>query len=174
MIAKDFLHRVANGERDILQVLLDILSETGSDYCVIGGLAVNAYVEPVISLDLDIIVAALKIEEIVEVAKTRGLKVETFEHSVNLSSSESDLRIQLQTDPRYQSFISRSETREALGYSMKVAALQDVLQGKVWAYSDEARRKSKRQKDLADIARLIEEYPDLVHELPTSIARDLE
>jgi hypothetical protein len=34
---------------------------------------------------------------------------------------------------------------------MKVAALEDVLQDKVWAYLDESRRKSKRQKDLADI-----------------------
>jgi len=137
---------------------------------VIGGLAVNAYAEPVISLDLDIIVAALKIEEIVGSAKARDLNVETFEHSINFSGCESDLRIQLRNGPRYQSFISRSETREVLGYSMKVAALQDVLQGKVWAYSDESRRKSKRQKDLADIARLIEEYPDLVAHLPPQIA----
>jgi len=173
MIAKDFLHRVANGEKDILQLLLDILSETGSDYCVIDRLAVNAYVEPVISLDLDIIVAAQNTKEIVEAAEARDLKVETFKHSGNLSSSESDLRIQLQTDPRYQSFIPRSEVRDVLGYSMRVATLRDVLQGKVWAYSDESRRRSKRQKDLADIARLVEEYPALVHELPKAIAEDL-
>jgi len=32
---------------------------------------------------------------------------------------------------------------------MKVARLEDVLQGKVWAYMDKTQRKSKRQKDLA-------------------------
>jgi len=36
-----------------------------------------------------------------------------------------------------------------------VASLEDVLKGKIWAYSDEARRKSKRQKDLADMSRII-------------------
>ena len=52
---------------------------------------------------------------------------------------------------------------------MKVASLEDVLQSKIWAYSDEERRKSKRQKDLADIFRLVESYPDLKELLPESI-----
>lgn len=56
-----------------------------------------------------------------------------------------------------------------MGYEMKVAALQDVLRGKIWAYSDDQRRKSKRQKDLADIFRLVEAYPHLMDLLPESI-----
>ena len=52
---------------------------------------------------------------------------------------------------------------------MKVAKLGDVLQGKVWAYMDKERRKSKRQKDLADILRIIEAYPDLEKTLPQSL-----
>jgi len=90
-------------------------------------------------------------------------------HSVNLSSTKSDLRIQLQTDPRYQTFIVRSSIKEVMGYEMKVAAVEDVLQGKTWAYCDEQRRKSKRQKDLADIFRIIEEYPHLKDLLPESL-----
>ena len=57
---------------------------------------------------------------------------------------------------------------------MKVAIVEDVLQGKIWAYSDEQRRKSKRQKDLADIIRLIETYPYLVDQLPDSIRKIVE
>ncbi len=53
-----------------------------------------------------------------------------------------------------------------LGYRMMVARLEDVLQGKVWAYMDKTRRKSKRQKDLADIFRIIETYPQLEETLP--------
>jgi hypothetical protein len=37
---------------DVIQLLLSLLKETGSAYCAIGGLAVNAYAEPVVSLDL--------------------------------------------------------------------------------------------------------------------------
>ena len=88
---------------------------------------------------------------------------------MNLVSTKSDLRIQLQTDPRYQTFISRSSIKEVMGYEMKVAVVEDVLQGKIWAYSDEQRRKSKRQKDLADIFRLVEAYPRLKDLLPEAL-----
>ncbi|HMQ52173.1 MAG TPA: hypothetical protein PKE64_20515 [Anaerolineae bacterium] len=39
--------------------------------------------------------------------------------------------------------------------------MEDVLQGKVWAAQDPTHRVSKRQKVLADIARLSEAYPSL-------------
>jgi hypothetical protein len=75
----------------------------------------------------------------------------------------------LQIDPRYQAFIPRSSIKDIMGYKMKVATVEDVLQGKIWAYSDKQRRKSKRQKDLADIFRLVEAYPKLRDLLPESI-----
>jgi hypothetical protein len=59
-----------------------------------------------------------------------------------------------------------------MGYEMRVAAVEDVLQGKIWAYSDEQRRRSKRQKDLADIFRLIETFPYLKDLLPESLKRE--
>ena len=52
--------------------------ETKSPYCAIGGLAVNAYVEPVVSLDLDIVVAMEDIEEVCKAAKRKGLRVENL------------------------------------------------------------------------------------------------
>jgi hypothetical protein len=174
MTGKTFMNAVGNGKADILQTFLNILAETRAPYCVIGGLAVNAYVEPVVSLDLDIVVAMDDIEEVCKAAKRRGLRVEKFEHSVNLTSPKSDLRIQLQTDVRYQEFISRSKMKRILGYRMRVAIMEDVLQGKIWAYMDEQRRKSKRQKDLADIMRLVEAYAELERRIPSGIRRDLK
>lgn len=176
MTGKEFLNSVANGQLDIVQILLDILAETGSRYCVIGGLTVNAYVDPVVSLDVDIVVAVEDVGATSLAAKERGLKVEQFEHSVNISSIHSDLRIQLQTDSRYQDFIPRAELRDILGYRMRVAILGDVLQGKVWAYMDQTRQRqrSKRQKDLADILRIIEAYPQLVSKLPPSLKEELD
>jgi len=165
---------LANGKADLIQMFLDIVAETGSEYCLIGGLAVNAYVEPVVSLDVDVVVAVDDLRSISEIAQRRGLKVTRFEHSVNLLSPYSDLRIQLQTDPRYQRFIAGSSQRQVLGYAMKVTALGDLLQGKVWAYLDETRRRSKRQKDLADILRLIEAYPELRLQLPPRLQEELE
>lgn len=173
MTKKEFLKAVSNGRIDVLQIFLDTIIKFDVDYCVIGGFAVNAYAEPVVSLDLDIVVVAENIETVCN-ALIDVFKIENFTHSVNLSSSKSDLRIQLQTDSRYQDFLIRATTHQILGYEMKVASVEDVLKGKVWAYSDEQRRKSKRQKDLADILRIIEVYPDLEANLPDSIRKKIE
>ncbi len=174
MIAKHFLNSIANSTADVVQLLLDILENTNSKYCVIGGLAVNAYADPVVSLDLDLVIATDNIDEVSGHAEVNGFKVEAFEHSINLSSPNSDIRIQIQTDRRYQDFIARSEVRNILGYELRAASLKDVLQGKIWAYSDKSRRKSKRQKDLADIARLIEADPEAIDLLPDEVRRDVE
>jgi hypothetical protein len=173
MTKKEFLNAVSNSKEDIIQIFIDALTTSKADYCVIGGLAVNAYAEPVVSLDLDIIVAVENIEAVCKAIEAH-FKIDRFAHSVNLSSDKSDLRIQLQTDPRYQDFIGRAASQSVLGYQMKVASAEDVLQGKIWAYLDEQRRKSKRQKDLADIIRLIEVYPSLNDLIPASIKERIE
>lgn len=173
MTGREFVNRIANGKSDIIQILLDILSQTHSRYCLIGGLAVNAYVEPVVSLDLDIVAANEDVGAICKVAKECGLKIEKFEHSVNITSPNSDMRIQLQTDPRYQEFVLTAQDRSVLGYTMNVARIEDVLQGKVWAYMDKTRRKSKRLKDLADIFRIVEKFPHLEASLPQTIRKEL-
>jgi len=170
---KEFINTVAHGKVDVLEIFLDALSQQATAYCVVDGLAVNAYTEPVVSLDLDIVVAARDIEAICAVV-AKHFKIERFPKSVNLSSRKSDLRIQLQTDPRYQEFMRNATIKNVLGYEMKVATKEDVLAGKMWAYSDKERRMSKRQKDLADIARLIEAYPELADKIPVEIRDKLK
>jgi len=168
MKEKEFLNSVTNSKIDVIEFLLQSLSAHGIRYCIIGGLAVNAYVEPVVSLDLDLVIAVDKIEELVAVFQKIGARIEKFENSVNISDRRSDLRIQIQTDERYQEFLDRSVRKPVLGYEINVAAIEDVLRGKLWAYRDDTRRKSKRQKDLADIMRLVEVYPQLKNLLPDS------
>lgn len=172
MTEKEFLNRLANGSEDVVQEFLDLLNEHGIDYCVVGGLAVNAYVEPVVSLDLDLVVASEALEPICQAAE-KVFEIKIFPHSINLKSPKSDLRIQLQTDARYQAFVKSATIKKVMGYEMKVARLEDVLKGKVWAYSDQERRKSKRQKDLADISRIIESYPEVAGDLPEEIRQTI-
>lgn len=58
--------------------------------------------------------------------------------------------------------------------TLPVAAIEDVLQqGKVWVALDETRPPSKRQKDLADIARLLERRPELRAHVPQAILQRL-
>lgn len=153
---------------NLLERLMTLLNEHGIRYCVIGGQSVNAYVDPLVSLDLDIVVASDQLEYVASLLPD-VFSVQQFEHSLNVSLPGSDLRIQIQTDPRYAAFIERASYREVLGFRMPVASLEDVLRGKVWAIQDPTRRASKRQKDLADIARLLESYPELRSQVPKEI-----
>jgi hypothetical protein len=129
---------------------------------------VNAYVEPVVSLDLDLAVATDDLAR-AEALLAADFLVKRFPHSVNVSAAGSDLRVQLQTDPRYSAFVADASPREILGMQLPVATVDAVLQGKVWAAEDSGPRSSKRQKDLADIARLLESYPELRRHVPQDI-----
>jgi hypothetical protein len=151
-----------------LDRVIALLAESGVKYCVIGGQAVNAFVEPVVSLDLDLAVATTDLAAAEDLLRRR-FRVERFPHSVNVSMPGSDLRVQLQTDPRYGAFVGSASERDILGLRLPVAKLEDVLQGKVWAAQDPARRPSKRQKDLADISRLLEAHPELRSRVPDDI-----
>ncbi len=168
MQALEYWKAVTADRSGFLDRLLAVLKESGASYCVIGGQAVNAYVEPVVSLDLDIAVASADLPS-AEAALAREFRVERFAHSVNVSASGSDLRAQLQTDPRYSAFVERASPALVLGLRLPVARIEDVLQGKVWAAQDATRRPSKRQKDLADIARLLEARPELRKQVPDDV-----
>jgi hypothetical protein len=169
MHAIEFWQTVVRDRADLLGKILSLFAEHKIEYCVIGGQAVNAYAEPVVSLDLDIVVATDQIQA-VESLLRKDFRVETFEHSLNISMYGSDLRVRIQTDPRYSTFPSRATTHEVLGVRLPVASLEDLLQGKVWAILDTTRRPSKRQKDLADVSRLLEAHAELREMLPQEVA----
>jgi hypothetical protein len=103
----------------------------------------------------------------------KGFKVSQFEFSVNAQKPGSDLVIQLKRDERYQPFISRAEIREVLGCRVPVAALPDLIEGKIWAWRDPRRRLSKRTKDQADLIRIGENYPALLRLLPDRLRQQL-
>ena len=168
MQALAFWKAVTVDRSDLLGQLLGLLRGDDVRFCAIGGLAVNAYVEPLVSLDLDLVVAVDQMSQ-VESLLTSEFKVERFPHSVNVSLAGSDLRVQIQTDPRYADFVKRSARRNVLGLDLPVASVDDLLRGKIWAAQDSTRRGSKRQKDLADIARLLEAYPYLRVQVPEEI-----
>ena len=126
--------------------------ESLGSYCLIGGLAVNNYVDPVYTLDADIVVIA----------------------PVNAQSRGSDLRIQFTTDDRYQEFPSRAVPAEVLDLPVRVACLEDVTRGKLWAYGDPARRLSKRKQDELDLIRLGEAYPKLRSLFPAELRQQFE
>lgn len=147
--------------------------EAFGPYCLIGGLAVNCYVEPVYTLDADIVVVSQQLSSLTARLQDEGFAVKTHSHSVNAQAPESELRIQFTTDTRYQAFLPRSQTRDVLGLSVSVASLEDVVRGKLWAYADSQRRLSKWKKDELDLIRLAESYPEVKSLYPRKLLEEM-
>jgi Nucleotidyl transferase AbiEii toxin, Type IV TA system len=173
MQAPTFWKTVTMDKSNFLEGLISALDENRIRYCVIGGQGVNAYVEPLVSLDLDIAIAADQIE-VARNLLARRFSVSEFPNRLNIAAPGSDLRVQIQTDPRYFDFVDRATRRDVLGVNLPVAAVEDILQGKIWAASDPRRRPTKRRKDLLDIERILEARPDLRPQVPDGILDRLD
>lgn len=168
MTASEVFESVTGSGSSDFAILVSILNKHGS-WCLIGGLAVNCYVEPVYTLDADVVVIAAELPAIKNELTAAGFAVEEFPHSLNARMAGSDLRIQFSLDPRYQDFLQNSRVAEVLGQRVPTASLGDVIRGKIWAWSDEKRRATKRKKDELDLMRILEVYPETRDSMPEAI-----
>lgn len=152
--------QTAGGADDVMR-LVDCLERADISWCAIGGVAVNHWAdEPMVTQDVDFVVAT----ESVELSKKRleeaGFKAERFRWSINFRG-HSRVSVQLSTEDFYKDYPSRSVPADIHGILMRVASLEDTLRGKIKAWRDADRRQSKKFKDLGDIARLVESHPQL-------------
>ncbi len=165
--------QTAGGGTDVAR-LVQALEARNIPWCMIGGLAVNHWAkEPMATADVDLVIAAERVEEAVGALQECGFSAERFAWSINLQG-ESRVTVQISTAPFYRGFPARSVPADVHGILMRVAALEDTLAGKIEAFSDPQRRTSKRQKDLADIARLLEAHPELRVRVPAELLRRIE
>jgi len=123
--------------------------------------------------DVDLAVATDQIEKAVQALEAAGFRSKRFEWSINLEG-RSEVSIQISTESVYLSFPERAVPADVHGILMRVASLEDTLQGKILAWRDSRRRRSKRQKDLLDIARLVESHPEIGSLLPPDVAERLQ
>src|SRR6516162_4881203 len=121
MTASEVFESVTGRGSSDFAALVSILNKHGS-WCLIGGLAVNCYVEPVFTLDADIVVVSEKLSAIKAGLTRAGFSVQQFPHSMNARMPGSDLRIQFSIDPRYQEFLSDTKLMEVLGEQVPVAS----------------------------------------------------
>src|SRR6185437_2211378 len=99
----------------------------------------------VVSLDLAIVIGTEHSRQIKHWLR-REFLVETFLHSLNVSATGSDLRVQLQTNPRYAPFVARATKRIVLGRRLLVASPDDLLQGKLWSAQDSTRPRANAKR----------------------------
>lgn len=164
--------QTAGGGGDVLR-LVEVLERLEIPWCMIGGLAVNYWAEePLATADVDVVVAAERVDEAVAALAASGFQAKRFEWSVNLTGT-SKLSMQISTAEMYRGYPSRGIAADVHGILMRVASLEDTLAGKIAAWQDRQRRPSKRQKDLLDIMRLVESHPDLKSNLPPDLAKQI-
>jgi hypothetical protein len=144
------------------------------EWCAIGGIAVNHWAkESMVTQDLDFVVAVESIERTIALLNEVGFQSERFDWSVNFKG-RSKVSLQLSTEDFYREFPTRAVAADVHGILMRVASLEDTLQGKIKAWSEPERRQSKRIKDLADIARLVEAHPQLWDSLTSDLKQQIK
>ncbi|MBN1507874.1 MAG: nucleotidyl transferase AbiEii/AbiGii toxin family protein [Sedimentisphaerales bacterium] len=174
MTAKQFYDwQTGGGTNDVMR-LVACLERADIAWCVIGGLAVNHWAkQPMVTQDVDFVVAVEAIERTVSLLEEAGFHAERFEWSINFKGG-SRVLLQLSTEDFYRDFPSRAVPADVHGILMRVASLEDTLRGKMKAWSEPQQRQSKRIKDLADIARLLEAHPHLWDLLTDDLKQQLQ
>jgi len=174
MTARQFFDWQTAGGADDVMRLVDALERADVAWCAIGGVAVNHWAdEPMVTQDVDFVVAGEAIERAVAALEQAGFRSERFDWSINFKG-RSKVVLQLSTEEFYRDFPSRAVPADVHGILMRVASLEDTLSGKMKAWAEPQRRQSKRIKDLADIARLVEAHPELWGRLTDELRQRLE
>jgi hypothetical protein len=167
----EFFAGLTGGQNDFARAVA-ALRATRRDFCLIGGLAINHYVEPVVTLDADFAVAASG--GVALALRNAGFLVEEFPHSLKALFPGSRLRFQLTINDRDGDFPSRAVETELFGVRVPVAALEDLVQGKLWAAQDATRRDSKRQKDRLDLTRICESHARMIPLIPPGLIPEVD
>jgi hypothetical protein len=173
MTGKQFYDWQTSGGTDDVMRMVDCLERADVAWCAIGGVAVNHWAEQtMVTQDVDFVVAVESVERTISLLEDAGFRPERFEWSINFKG-RSAVSIQLSTEDFYRDFPSRAVAADVNGILLRVACLEDTLKGKIKAFSEPGRRQSKRLKDLADIARLVEAHPHLRDMLPDELKKQV-
>lgn len=165
--------QTAGGADDVMR-MVDALERAELHWCAIGGIAVNHWAtEPMVTRDVDFVVAVDEIDRAIEVLEAAGFVAERHAWSVNFRG-RSQVSLQLSIEDFYRDFPSRGVPADVHGILLRVASAEDTLAGKIKAWRTPERRTSKAIKDLGDIARLVEARPNLTTLLPPDVQRALE
>lgn len=151
-----------------LEGIIELLDGAGVRYCVIGGVGVNAYAEPLVTQDLDMIIA------IEDMARARAMfearfKVREFPYTWNVYDPGSKLQVQVQLREEMAPYVDRAQRREVMDLWVPVASPEDLIRAKSEAALEPTRRPSKRLKDVLDLARLTDAFPELFVTLPEAL-----
>jgi hypothetical protein len=157
-----------------LRALAALLEAARTPYALIGGVAVQLHSrEPRTTRDIDIAVPTFADvpREALELAGF--VHEERFAHSDNWRAPGPGTRaertpVQFSAeDVGIADAVARAQLIDVeAGLRLRVATAPDLVILKLAAAEEPRERSSKRQQDLADVARLVEEHPEVAEALP--------
>ena len=167
---------IVNGTTNFIFVA-ETLRRRGARWYVIDGMAVNSYVKPAYTADLDLVVISADLEPVLADLRAADFRVKEFPFSTNAQQRAGQTEISAYmlmvrfTKPGcYQPFVERASLRPIFGVDVPVASLADVVQGKLWVWNDPSRGPGKHLKDQFDLLRLAEErFDEVVPLLPDEL-----
>jgi hypothetical protein len=169
MTARAIYDLALRGGYNDFQAVTELLERLGEPWCLIGGLAVNVYCEPIYTADADFVVIASELDLVCAELAGLGFTISRHRFSVDAQLPCSGFVVELTTDPRCQDFLQRATPAEVLGVQCRVAALADLFQGQLWAASDPEHRATKRAKYELDLVRIADAYPEYLPLLPEAL-----
>ena len=172
---------IVNGTTDFFFVA-ETLRRHGASWCVIGGLAVNSYVAPVYTADLDLVVISTDLEPVLADLRAADFRVKEFPFSTNAQRrAERTKRLTHHLTARftkpdcYQPFVERASLRTVLGMDVPVAALPDLVQGELWMQTNFQCRASENIQAEMNLLRLAEaHFAEVTPWLPADLREKAE
>ena len=92
-----------------------------------------------VTLDCDVVVISSRVGEL-EKELRQQCRIERFEHSLDLTDSQSKVRIQIQMNDQLQSLLPRKRKAIVLDREMFVTSFEDLLASKIDAPSNQTRK----------------------------------
>ena len=159
----------ADDKESVLACLIDVLGREGVPYAVMGGVAVQLYTEePRTTADVDIAlhdrddIPRASLEKVGFTYDGRHRWSENWRApSLAGTFRKSRISVQFLADDLMSASVDRAVEVRAGDLSFPLVTMEDLILLKLAAAEESTRRAGKRQQDITDIIRLLEEHPEL-------------
>src|SRR5712692_1984020 len=132
-------------KKPALYQLAKVLAQWGSDYAIIGGVALQIHQkEPRTTLDIDVAVVDRALLPVAQLEAKGFRRTGSYAHSENWLGPEST-PVQFTDDPHLRSAVKRAQHVALEDVELRVIRREDLLHEKLRAASDRARRQRKRR-----------------------------
>ena len=146
---------------ELMRFVGTFFKEEGIDYFVYGAAAMNFWIPPRNTVDLDVVVSSKKRQAVLAIQKLRRRQIPVAKHLaqkflegrlVKVPLGDTELDLKLSRSEHEQEALRRAKTFKAEDFELRIAAPEDLILFKLQYW---------RKQDQADIENMIQRRKDL-------------